>query len=401
MLRTSPPALPRRRRDPLNPPEEYRLLREREPVSRISFPDGKAGWLVTRYEDARAVLADPRFSASRVRASSPVRTFPARPGDTPERAGSFFGMDAPEHTRYRRALARWFTARRMRALAPRIERIVADHLDTMERAGPPADLVPAFALPIPSLVICELLGVPYEDRALFQRRTADLLKVTVDEDTALAARDALFDYIGALVAAKRRAPDGGLLAGLVHDTGPGAAFSTEELSGIGLLLLVAGHETTANMLALGTYTLLRHPGQLRALRNRTALFDGAIEELLRYLGVVQFGTTRVAREDVPVGGRLVRAGETVVVALPAADRDPDRYPAPERLDVTRAPGQHLAFGHGFHQCLGQQLARTEMRVAFPALFRRFPALRLAVPDGAIRFRDDMLVYGVHRLPVAW
>ncbi|MFL6053035.1 MAG: cytochrome P450, partial [Actinoallomurus sp.] len=196
---TTPPSLPTRRERPFDPPDEYRLLREEDPVSRLAFPDGKVGWLLTRHEDVRALLCDQRFSSDRLRTSSPVRAFPVRPGEPVFRAGSFISMDAPEHTRYRRILTRWFTTRRMRELTPRIERIVAEHLDAMQRTGPPADLVPAFALPIPSLVICELLGVSYEDRAAFQGWTGMLLRIGAEEKSTFAARDALWNYIRDLV----------------------------------------------------------------------------------------------------------------------------------------------------------------------------------------------------------
>ncbi|MEV5750639.1 cytochrome P450 [Actinoallomurus sp. NPDC052308] len=396
---STPQPLPTRRERPFDPPDEYRLLREEDPVSRLSFPDGKVGWLLTRHEDVRALLSDQRFSSDRLRASSPVRAFPIRPGEPAFRAGSFIGMDAPEHTRYRRILTRWFTTRRMRELTPRIEQIVAGHLDAMERTGPPADLVPAFALPIPSLVICELLGVPYEDRAAFQSWTGTLLRIDADKEVIYEARDAIWDYIRDLVDRKRREPDDALLSSLVHD--PDDSLTAEELTGVGLLLLVAGHETTANMLALGTFTLLTRPEQLRTLRERPELIDGAVEELLRYLSIVQYGLVRVAREDLVIAGHRVRAGETVVAALSAANRDPEHYPDPDRLDITRPPSQHVAFGHGFHQCLGQQLARAEMKVAYPALFTRFPDLRLAVPPEEVPLRDDMVIYGVYRLPLTW
>jgi cytochrome P450 len=396
----SPVSLPMQRSSPLDPPAEYRCLREEEPVSRLAFPDGKVGWLLTRHQDVRALLADDRFSADRRRVSSPVRRFPIRP-DAPARAGSLIGMDPPEHTRYRRMLTRYFTVRRMRELAPRIEQVVSEHLDAMERSGPPADLVPAFARPIPSLVICELLGVPYEDKATFQRCTSVLLSLDTSEDKIIAARDELWQYMLDLVAAKRQHPDGALLGSLIQADAADAALSDERLAGIGQLLLAAGHETTANMLALGTYALLGHPDQLCALRQQGDLADSAVEELLRYLTIVQFGTVRVAREDVDFAGRRIRAGETVVASLTAADRDPAQFPEPDELDLARPASQHVAFGHGIHQCLGQQLARVEMKVAFSALFRRFPRLRLAVRPDEVPMRDDMFIYGVHRLPVAW
>jgi cytochrome P450 len=397
----SPVSLPVRRSSPFDPPAEYQHLREEEPVSRLTFPDGKVGWLLTRHQDVRALLADDRFSSDRRRASSPVRRFPIRRDEPAARAGSLIGMDPPEHTRYRRVLTRYFTVRRMRELAPRIEQIVSEHLDAMERSGPPADLVPAFARPIPSLVICELLGVPYEDRVIFQRCTSTLLRLDASEDAIFAARDELWQYMLDLVAAKRQHPDDALLSSLIQAGTPDSAITDERLAGIGQLLLAAGHETTANMLALGTYALLCHPDQLYALREDAALADRAVEELLRYLTIVHFGTVRVAREDVDFAGQHIQAGETVVASLAAADRDAAHFSEPDVLDLARPASQHVAFGHGIHQCLGQQLARVEMKIGYSALLRRFPTLHLAVPPGEVPMRDDMFIYGVHRLPVAW
>ncbi len=396
----SPVPLPSRRGCPFDPPEEYGELRRSQPISRLAFPDGKVGWLLTRYEDVRTLLADVRFSSDRRRASSPVRAFPIRDGD-PRVPGSLIGMDPPEHTRYRRLVTRWFTVRRMRELAPRIERIVADSLDAMERTGPPVDLVEAFARPIPSLVICELLGVPYAERADFQRWTATLFRLDEPKESVYAARDALWEYMRRLVAIKRQLPDDALLSQLINSEDPSAGLTDRELTGLGQLLLIAGHETTANMLALGTFALLCRPEQARVLRAHPDLVDNAVEELLRYLTIVQFGVVRVAREDVEFAGVRIRRGETVVASIAAANRDPERFPDPDVLDITRGAAHHIAFGHGVHQCLGQQLARMEMRIGYPALFRRFRTLRLAVPADQVPLRDDMFIYGVHRLPVAW
>ncbi|WP_084338701.1 cytochrome P450 [Actinomadura oligospora] len=389
------PALPLRRDDPLDPPPELALIRQETPISRMTFPDGEEGWLLTRHEDVRAILADGRFSADRITASSPVRRINFRPE---ERPGLMLTMDPPEHTRLRRLLTPYFTTRRMQALAPRVERIVAEHLDALRAAGPPADLVPAFTLPIPSLVICELLGVPYADRARFHAWSAASLSLTAPEAEVLAARDALKSYMRELVDAKRRDPDDALLGTLIRADND---LTDAELGGIGRLLLIAGHETTANMLALGTLTFLTHPDQLAAFRGAPDAADRAVEELLRYLTIIQFGTTRLALEDVEVHGRRVRRGETVVLSLPAANRDPAHFDRPDELDVTRPPSQHVSFGHGIHQCLGQQLARVEMRIAFTGLFDGLPGLRLAVPADEVPMRDDMAIYGVHRLPVAW
>ncbi|MFB7666353.1 cytochrome P450 [Kitasatospora sp. NPDC056138] len=396
--------LPTHRSCPFDPPPEYGRLREQDPVSALAFPDGNTGWLLTRHEDVRALLADDRFSSDRTRASLPVRGFLFRRDDPRSRAGQLISMDPPEHTRYRQMLTRYFTVRRMRALAPRVEQIVTEHLDAMERTGPPVDLVPAFARPVPSLVICELLGVPYADHPAFQHWTSTLLSLDSDEGTALAALDALTEYLLRLVADKRRHPDDALISTLIATADgqePGEALTDREVAGIGRLLLAAGHETTANMLALGTYTLLAHPAQTEQLREHPERADRAVEELLRYLTIVQFGTVRVAREDLVIAGRHIRAGQTVVASLPAANRDPDHFPHPDELDLTRAPSQHVAFGHGIHQCLGQQLARVEMQIAFPALLRRFPTLRLAGPPEQVPMRDDMFIYGVHSLPLTW
>ncbi len=371
-------------------------------MARLAFPDGSHGLLLSRYDDVRSVLADPRVSSARSFGSNPVRLPPPEVRDLMRiRPGQFIGMDPPEHTRYRRLLTGQFTVRRMNALAPRIEQIVAEHLDAMREMSRPVDLVQAFALPVPSMVICELLGVPYSDRALFQRRTRALLSMTTDGPTIVRVRDEMDDYMLNLVRAKRQRPEDDLLSGLVGRQDEHGGLTDEELVNIGNLLLVAGHETTANMLALGTFALLAHPAQLAALRTDLSLVDQAVEELLRYLSIVQFGLVRTATEDLDVHGRPVSAGTPIVAALASANRDPRQFPDADVLDVTRRYSPHLAFGHGVHQCLGQQLARVEMKVGFRALLERFPSLRLAVPPAEVHMRDEMFVYGVHDLPVTW
>ena len=396
--------LPTSRGCPFDPSAEYKRLQDEDPVSRLAFPDGSDGWLLSRYEDVRSLLADPRTSSKFGFGLNPVRELPpeAREELMRVRPGLFIRMDAPEHPRYRRLLTGQFTVRRMKALVPRIEQIVADHLDAMAEMPRPVDLVAAFALPVPSLVICELLGVPYADRAPFQRRTRALISLTTDGPTLVRVRQEMEQYMLDLVRAKRLQPADDLLSGLIAREGdPEGALSDDELVSIGNLLLVAGHETTANMLALGTLALLEHPGQLAALRADPSMIDGAVEELLRYLTIVQFGVMRTVTEDVEVGGRCIRAGKPIVASLAAANRDSDQFPEPDVLDLSRAYSPHLAFGHGVHQCLGQQLARVEMKVGFAALLERFPSLRLAVPLQDVRMRDDMFIYGVHALPVTW
>ncbi|MFD7415729.1 cytochrome P450 [Kitasatospora purpeofusca] len=390
--------LPTVRPNPFDPPTGLADHLGGEPIRPLAYPDGHTGWLVTGHALARSVLADPRFSAGSELKRAPV----ARPGadpffGVPALPGWMVDMDPPAHTRVRRPLAGTFTAHRMKALRPRIEQLVEERLTAMADARPPADLVERFALPVTSLAICELLGVPYGERAAFQRDSALLFSLDASAGDAALAMDRLDGFLRELTRSRRTRPGDDVLSMLVED----GTLSTEEIAGAGVLLLTAGHETTASSLALGTFALLSHPGQLAALKRDPALADNAVEELLRYLTIFHFGVPRTPLEDVELGGRLLRAGESVTVSLSAANRDPARFADPDRLDLTRRTAGHLAFGHGIHQCLGRNLARTEMRIAFPALFRRFPDLALAVPPEEVPLATDMGFYGVHRLPVTW
>lgn len=283
----------------------------------------------------------------------------------------------------------------MRQLAERVEQFTIECLDAMEQAGPTVDLVQAFAQPVPALMICELLGVPFADRERFQGQVATLFDQTANVEAKGAAYAALLQYVGELVLAKRAEPTDDLLSDLTASD-----LTDEELAGIGGLLLAAGLDTTANMLALGTFALLSNPDQLDALRADPELAGQTVEELLRYLSVAD-PLLRSALEDIEVEGQLLRAGETVTISVQAANRDPHKFPDPGRLDIHRKATGHMAFGHGAHQCLGQQLARVEMAVAFPALFARFPTLRLAVPPREVPLRDRTNIYGVVSLPVTW
>ncbi len=381
---------------PFDPPKELVQAREHGPISRYTFPDGHEGWLVTGYDLVRSVLADSRFSSRKeLMRHHPLIDY----GDIevpPAPPGEFLLMDDPQHSRYRKPLVGKFTVRRMRLLTERVEQVTAEHLDAMEKAGPSADLVTAFAKPIPSVIICELLGVPYEDRGSFQEHIDKFLGGEAGDEELFAAYAATQEYLAELVAAKRADPTDDVLSDLTDSD-----LTDEELQGVALLLLAAGFDTTANMLALGTFALLRNPEQLAALRADSGLTDGAVEELLRYLSVAkQF--LRVALEDVELGGRTIKAGATVILSYNTANRDPERFADPHALDLRRQDGGHLAFGHGIHQCLGQQLARVEMRVAFPALFNRFPTLRLAVPAEEVPLRPETAdIYGVKSLPVTW
>lgn len=364
----------------------------------MRFPDGHIGWLVTGHAMAGRVLTDPRFS-SRNDLRRPVIPLPIadESGLRPLVPGAFVAMDPPEHSRFRRPLAGYFTARRMRTFEPRVEEIVGTCLDAMEQAGPPADLVRMWGMPIASLVMCELLGVPYGDQERFQRDATTLVRLDASPREAESARLSLVGYLTGLVRRKRAGPTGDILSELVV----AEDLTDEEIAGVGFLLLVAGHEITASQLSMGAFTLLTDAAQLARLRAAPAMMPGAVEELLRYLSVVQFGTVRGALEDIELGGVQIKAGDSVCVSLPAANRDPGKFPDPDVLDLTRNAGGHLAFGRGVHLCLGQHLARTEMRVGYTALLERFPTLRIAVEPAEIRMRHDTIVYGVHELPVTW
>lgn len=379
---------------PFDPPAELAGIREQAPLARMVYPDGHVGWLATGHAVIRAVLADRRFSSR-----PELMHFPFPGAETieipPAGAGELTGIDAPEHTRFRKLLAGKFTVRRMRLLTERVEQITAEHLDAMEKQGPSVDLVQAFAHPIPALTICELLGVPYADREFFNHRMAAMGDPAATVEDQYAAYGAIQEYIHGLVLAKRENPTDDLLSDLTTTD-----LTDVELAGIGAFLLAAGLDTTANMIALGTYALLNNPDQLAALRDEPGLADQAVEELLRYLSIAHTGV-RAALEDVELDGHLVKAGESVTISIQAANRDPERFADPDSLDLRRHATGHLSFGHGIHQCLGQQLARVEMRVAFPALFTRFPTLRLAIPPEEVSMRSTVSIDGVFTLPVTW
>ncbi|MFE1170995.1 cytochrome P450 [Streptomyces sp. NPDC058773] len=385
---------------PFDPPRAITRLREARPVSPLLFPDGHEGWLVTGYDAVRRLMADTRFSSRQdlgvLHMPYDATDMPVMTEPSPQVPGLFVAMDPPDHTRLRRKLTGAFTVRRMKMLEEHLAEIVERQLDEMARLAPPVDLVKEFALPVPSLVICELLGVPYEDRDTFQVNSATFMVKDLPLEEKMAAYGAMTAYLAELVTRKRAEPGEDILSDLARQDD----LTIEELTGIAFLLLLAGHETTANMLALGTFALLEHPEQLAALRATPDLLPDAVEELLRYLSVADI-FYRYATEDIELGGETINKGSTVVISLLAANRDPRRFDHPDTLDVHRKARGHLSFGHGIHQCLGQQLARIEMRAGFDALLRRFPTLRLAIPANEVKLRTDMNIYGVHELPVTW
>lgn len=400
---TQAPALPplHMRRDAFDPTPELREIRETVGVRTVVNAFGMTVYLVTRHDDIKEVLSDhQRFSNAR----PPGFVVPGAPTVSDEelassRAGNLLGLDPPEHQRLRRMLTPEFTIRRMKRLEPRIVEIVDQQLDAMESAGPPADLVSNFALTIPSLVICELLGVPYDDRDDFQRRSARQLDLSIPIPERLDLQRQGRGYMQSLVERSRQHPSDDILGMLVREHS--AELTDDELVGIASLLLLAGHETTSNMLGLGTLALLRHPDQLAAVRDDPDAVGPAVEELLRWVSILHSAIPRITTTDVEVAGVLIPAGQLVFVSLPSGNRDPDFIDSAEELDIRRGAPGHLAFGHGVHHCLGAPLARMEMRIAFPALLQRFPMLTLAEDFADVQFRSFHFIYGLKSLEVSW
>ena len=381
-------------RDVLDPIPELTARRETEPVSILELPFGIKAYLVTGYDAAKEVLGDATTF------SNAFGNF----GEGDEQDPGGLGMtDPPYHTKLRRLLTPEFTMRRLQRLQPRIDAIIAEQLDAIEAAGAPADLVHLFALPIPSLVICELLGVPYSDRDDFQALSTARFDLA-GEESPLDTIGTSLDYLQTLVLRERANPGEGLLGMLIREHGD--ELTDRELAGIADGILTGGHETTASSLSLGVLALLQSPEYFAQLGGADSdAVHRAVEELLRYLTVVQVAFPRFARTEIQIGGVTVPAGQMVLVSLSAADRDAilvaEGHPSMDDFDPTRPASSHLAFGYGIHRCVGAELARMELRAAFPALARRFPTLRLAVPTADLAFRNSSIVYSVPTLPVVW
>jgi cytochrome P450 len=401
VVRSEPVAIPLTRTCPYSPPPEHPRLREQAPISRVRLPTGAVVWALTRYDDIRAMLADPRFSSDRRRPGFPLLLRDQQPLMGRIRP-VLVGMDGPEHRHARRAVTGEFTVKRMAALRPRIQFIVDELIDAMLARPRPVDLVPALALPAPSKVICELLGVPFADHEFFTSRSALLLSRTTSGHERARTVDEVRSYLEKLIAAKARRPTDDLLGRQILRQRADGAVNHDSLVSLAFVLLIAGHETTANMITLGVLALLEHPQALDAIRDEPGRTQTAVEELLRYFTVVEFGTARVATEEVRLGGVRIRAGDGVIGLANTANRDPDVFANPDELDVERATARrHLSFGFGAHQCLGQSLARLELQIVFDTLFRRIPGLRLAVTADELRAKDDAIVYGLSALPLTW
>jgi cytochrome P450 len=376
----------------------YFWLQDNEPLARVKLPYGEEGWLLTRYDDVRTALGDARFSL----AEAAVRDVPRL---TPQRYGAILtDQDPPDHTRLRRLVAKAFTARRVEQLRARAEQITGELIDEMVKSGPPAELSEALAVPLPGLMVCELIGVPYADRDQFRNWVGALMSVT-----ALTAEQRgeylgqLAGYLATLAQRRRQTPTDDLLGALVIASDEGDRLTADEVVQLSLVILAAGYESTASQIANFTYALLTHPDQLALLRSRPDLMPGAVEELMRWTPLLAVSDVlpRYALADVELSGGTVPAGEPVLLAKHAANRDPRRYADPNRLDITRDAQGQLGFGHGAHHCLGAPLARLDIQIALTALLQRFPDLRLAVPESELEWKSGLAVRGPVALPIAW
>jgi cytochrome P450 len=385
---------PRGAHCPLAPPSEFANWREQPGLQRAMY-HGEPVWVVSRYQDIRAALVDPRLSADTL----PDHLKPQGAENTPI---MFARTDDPEHHRLRRMMTSDFTFRRCEAMRPQIQEFVDTFLDGMINAGPPADLVRDFALPVPSLVIALLLGVPSEDLDSFQRSTGVGLDTKATDEEKTQAFTSMYGYIEELVRRKEREPGDDLISRLVTEQVATGQLNRETAALSGMIMLVAGHDTTANMISLGTVALLEHPALFDRLGQTDdhAVVANIIEELMRYLTIVHGQVDRVATEDLTLGGQLVRAGDKLLMNLPAGNWDSEFVDSPETFDVDRKTRGHLGFGYGVHQCIGANLARVEMQVAFATLARRLPGLQLAVPPDELKFKDAD-IYGMTELPVTW
>ncbi len=382
------------------PPEVLGLVTER-PLSRVRIWDGSTPWLVTGYAELKALMSDPRISTDDHQPGFPHWN-EGMLDMVNHRARSVFNTDGEEHSRFRRMMTKPFTVKRVDALRPAIQQITDDHIDAILAGPQPADLVEALALPVPSLVISEMLGVPYEDHEFFQQHaTTGVSRFATAEESA-KGRVGLARYLIDLIKSKMENPAEDMVTELAERVTAGE-ISMKEAAQIGTGVLIAGHETSANMISLGTLALLENPDQLALLRDTEdpKVVANAIEELLRYLSIIQNGQRRVALDDIEIGGHTIKAGEGVIIDLAPANWDPNQFPGPDTLDLSRPARLHVGFGFGPHQCVGQQLARVELQIVFTTLLKRIPGMRLAIPLDEVEFKHDKLAYGLYRLPVTW
>lgn len=393
-------AFPVPRSCPFSPPQGLLTLMREKPVAKVRLASGRDAWLVTRHADVRAILDDERLSADETKPGYPFLYEGAF--ESPLK-GTFMRADGEAHYRIRRMLSKDFTVKRAAQLRPHVEAIVNDCLDAMEKQGPTVDLVKALAFPVPSRTICTLLGVPYEDREVFENNTRAMINITSTMEEVQAAMGAIFGYLSELIAKREVEPGDDVISRLVTEELKPGNLQRDELITIALILLVGGHETTATMIGYGTFALLdEHHAQLAELKADPSLWSDAVDEILRHQTIVQNPIQRAALADIEIGGEIIRAGDGVLAVLETANRDPEAFEDAEKFDVHRKARQHVAFSFGAHSCLGHTLARMELEVVFRSLFQRFPTLKLAVPKDQVPLRPPSVgLFGVEALPVTW
>ncbi|MEV7467864.1 cytochrome P450 [Streptomyces kronopolitis] len=396
------PEFPLARKCPYQMPPGYEGLRERGPLSNVSLWDGRRAWLVTGNAEGRELFPDPRLSSDVLNPAFPLLAPRIAAQREQQMAPPLVGVDDPVHARQRKMVIPGFGSRRVNALRSEIQRIADGLIDNMLSAGDSADLLSSYALPLPSAVVCALLGVPYEERSYFEERSRHVLSSAGPDQAELAERSftEILRYLHDLIGRKENEPGEGLLDDLTAQQLAEGTVNRDELAMIAALLLVSGHETTSNMIALSTMALLDHPDQLAVLRADPSLWPGAVDELMRFTSI---GDTlvRLAIEDIEIAGQVIEAGDAVVLSTMLMNRDPSSWEKPDELDIRRAAGRHVAFGYGIHQCIGQNLARAEMEIALSTLFARMPRIRLAVPAERIPVNAAYVLQGVSELPVTW
>ncbi|QIS12149.1 cytochrome P450 [Nocardia arthritidis] len=397
-----PWTLPIIRTDLFDLPVAYREMFAAGPIQAARLPNGRTVWVLTGHSEIRGLLTDPRTTADRAHPNFP--SFDASGGTaTALIAGSdpfLVSMDPPAHTHARNQLKREFEQRRIRELAPVVQEIIDTTLTRLLSGPKPADLVSEFALRVPSLVICRLLGVPYTDHDFFESRTPALIDSTASPQRCRAAFTEIHGYLTDLIARREARPTDDIIGNYVRATRAGGAYRRETLVSHAFLLLIAGHETTANQIALSVLALLRRPELSARLRAEPALVPRAVEEMLRYFTIVD-SVSRVATADITIGANTIRAGDGIVMVCSLANRDPDVFDEPDDLEFARGDRRHLSFGFGPHQCLGQGLARLELELALRSVITRLPGLALAVPAGHLEYKGTTSAFGVKRLPVVW